>query len=150
MQWTRTKKWATVGLLVLAATTVVIAGTTGARGDGRWPADFPTSVWTGATWQEATVAERRIYVLGITDGLRLAAVFNQAQVNLNPVAQCVQRMSPRCTSTSGMPSSRCATTTPGTNEAPWSEDLQEYMDNGSRSGVGLSALGRESYSVHHA
>ena len=42
---------------------------------------------------EATVAERRSYVLGITDGLRLAAVFNPAQVNLNPVAQCVQGLS---------------------------------------------------------
>ena len=94
MQWTRTKRWAAVGRLVLAAaTTVVIAGTAGARGDGRWPAGFPASVWTGATWQEATAAERRSYVLGITDGLRLAAVFNQAQVNLNSVAQCVQRMS---------------------------------------------------------
>jgi hypothetical protein len=39
------------------------------------------------------VAERWSYVLGITDGLSLAAVFNPAQVNLNPVAQCVQRMS---------------------------------------------------------
>ena len=94
MQWTRTKPWAAVGLLVLAAaTTVVPAGTAGARGDGRWPAGFPGSFWTGATWQEATVAERRSYVLGITDGLRLAAVFTPAQVNLNPVAQCVQRMS---------------------------------------------------------
>ena len=74
MQWTRTKPWAAVGLLVVAAaTTVMIAGTAGARGDGRWPAGFPASVWTGATWQEATVAERRSYVLGITDGLRLAA-----------------------------------------------------------------------------
>ena len=94
MQWTRTKQWAAVGLLVLAAaTTVVTAGTVGARGDGRWPAGFPASVWTGATWQEATAAERRSYVLGITDGLRLAAVFTPAQVNLNPVAQCVQQMS---------------------------------------------------------
>jgi len=94
MQWTRTKQWAAVGLLVLAAaTTVVTAGTAGARGAGRWPAGFPASAWTGTTWQEATVAERRSYVLGITDGLRLAAVFNRAQVNLNPVAQCVQQMS---------------------------------------------------------
>src|SRR5215472_3908078 len=94
MQWTRTKPWAAVGLLVLAAAaTEVIAGTAGARGDGRWPAGFPASFWTGATWQEATVAERRSYVLGIADGLRLAAVFNPAQVDLNPVAQCVQRMS---------------------------------------------------------
>jgi hypothetical protein len=93
MQWTRTKQWAAVGLLVLAATAVVTAGTAGARGDGPWPAGFPASFWTGATWQEATVAERWSYVLGITDGLRLAAVFNPAQVNLNPVAQCVQRMS---------------------------------------------------------
>ena len=84
MQWTRTKQWAAVGLLVLAATTtVVIAGTAGARGDGRWPAGFPASVWTGATWQEATAAERRSYVLGITDGLRLAALFNHAQININ-------------------------------------------------------------------
>ena len=94
MQWTRTKPWAAVGLLVVAAAmTVVTAGTAGARGDGCWPAGFPASVWTGATWQEATAAERRSYVLGLTDGLRLAAVFNRAQVNLNPVAQCVQRMS---------------------------------------------------------
>ena len=94
MQWTRTKQGAAIGLLVLAvATTVVTAGTAGARGDGRWPAGFPASVWTGATWQEATVAERRSYVLGITDGLRLAAVFTPAQVNLHPVVQCVQRMS---------------------------------------------------------
>jgi hypothetical protein len=93
-QWTRTKPWAAVGLLVLAAaTTVMIAGTAGARGDGRGPAGFPASVWTGATWQEATVAERRSYVLGITDGLRLAAVFHPAQVNLNPVAPCVPRLS---------------------------------------------------------
>ena len=94
MQWTRTKQWAAVGLLVVAAaTTVVTAGMADARGDGRWPAGFPASVWTGATWQEATVAEHRSYVRGITDGLRLAAVFTPAQVNLNPVAQCVQRLS---------------------------------------------------------
>ena len=93
MQWTRTKQWAAAGILVLAATTVVTAGTVGARGDGRWPAGFPGSFWTGATWQEATAAERRSCILGITDGLRLAAVFNPAQVNLGFVAQCVQRMS---------------------------------------------------------
>jgi hypothetical protein len=45
------------------------------------------------TCQEATAAERRSYILGITDGLRLAAMFNPAQVNLGFVAQCVQRMS---------------------------------------------------------
>src|SRR5258705_6777609 len=94
MTGTRTKPGAAVGLLVVgAATTVVTAGTVGARGAGRWPAGFPGSFWTGATWQEATAAERRSYVLGITDGLRLAAVFTPAQVNLNPVAQCVQRIS---------------------------------------------------------
>jgi hypothetical protein len=94
MQWTRTKPWAAVGLLVVvAATTVMTAGMAGARGDGRWPASFPASFWSGATWQEATAAERRSYVLGITDGLRLAAVFNAAQVNLGAVAQCVQRTS---------------------------------------------------------
>jgi hypothetical protein len=94
MQWTRTKPWAAVGLLVLAAaTTVMIAGTTGARSDGRWPAGFPASVWTGATWQEATAAERQSYVLGLTDGLRLAAVFHPAQVNRHPVAQCGPRLS---------------------------------------------------------
>ena len=32
---------------------------------------------------------QRSYVRGITDGLRLATVFNPAQVNLNPVAQWV-------------------------------------------------------------
>jgi hypothetical protein len=94
MQWTRTKQWAVVGILVVAvATTVVTAGTAGAGGDGRWPARFPASFWTSATWQEATAAERRSYILGITAGLRLAAVFNQAQVNLDPVARCVQRIS---------------------------------------------------------
>jgi hypothetical protein len=94
MPWTRTKPWAAVGLLVVAAAmTVVTASTAGARSDGCWPAGFPASVWTGATWQEATAAERWGYVLGLTEGLRLAAVFNRAQVNLNPVAQCVPRMS---------------------------------------------------------
>ncbi len=94
MQWTRTKQWAAAGILVLAAaTTVVTAGTAGARGDGRGPASLPASVWTSATCQEATAAERRSYILGITDGLRLAAMFNPAQVNLGFVAQCVQRMS---------------------------------------------------------
>lgn len=95
MQWTRTKQWAAVGMLVvMAATTVVTADTAGARGDGRWPASFPASFWTGATWQEATAPERRSYILGITDGLRLAAVLNRAQVNLDdPVLQCIQRMS---------------------------------------------------------
>jgi hypothetical protein len=96
MHWTRTKQWAAGGILVMAtATSVVTAGTAGARGDGPWPAKFPASFWTGATWQEAstTAAERRSYVLGITDGLRLATVFTPVQVNLDPVAQCVQRMS---------------------------------------------------------
>jgi hypothetical protein len=93
MQWTRTKPWAAVGLLLVAATTVLTAGTAGACGDERWLAGLPASVWTGATWQDATAAERRSYVLGLTDGLRLAAVFNPAQVNLGPVAQCVRRMS---------------------------------------------------------
>jgi len=94
VQWTRTKQWAAVGILVVtAAATVVTACTAGARGDGRWPASFPASFWTGASWQAATAPERRSYVLGITDGLRLAAMFNRAQVNLNPVAQCVQQMS---------------------------------------------------------
>ena len=77
MQWTRTKQWAAVGLLVLAAvTTVVTAGTARAR---RWAlaGRLSSELLTGATWQEATVAERRSYVLGITDGLRLAAVFNR-------------------------------------------------------------------------
>src|SRR5262249_13836459 len=67
-----------------AATTVVIAGTAGAPGDGRWPAGFPGSFLAGATWQKATVAERRSYVLGITDGLLLAAVVNLAPVHLHP------------------------------------------------------------------
>jgi hypothetical protein len=47
--------------------TLVIAGTAGARGAGRWPAGVPASVWSGATWQEATAAERRSYLLGLTD-----------------------------------------------------------------------------------
>ena len=95
MHWTRTMQWAAVGILVVTAATVVVtAGTAGARGDGRWPASFPASFWTGASWQEATAPERASYVLGITDGLRLAAVLNRAQVNLDdPVLQCVQGMS---------------------------------------------------------
>jgi hypothetical protein len=32
-------------------------------------------------------------VLGVTDGLRLAAVFERAGVDLGPVGQCVQEMS---------------------------------------------------------
>src|SRR6266403_4982298 len=59
-------------------------------------------------------------------------------------------MSPRCTSTSGMPSWRRAATESGTNEASWEEDLQESMDNCQRSGVGLSARGLDSCAAHQA
>ena len=94
MQRTRTKQCAAVGILVIAAAAMVVvtAGMAGARGDGRWPATSPASFWSSATWHEATAAERRSYVLGITDGLRLAAVLDRAQVDLGPVEQCVQRM----------------------------------------------------------
>jgi hypothetical protein len=93
-QRTRTTQWAAVGILVMAAAMVVVtAGMARARGDGRWPATFPASFWSGATWHEATAAERRSYVLGITDGLRLAALLDRAQVDLGPVGQCVQGMS---------------------------------------------------------
>src|SRR5258708_35345082 len=59
-------------------------------------------------------------------------------------------MSPRCTSTSGMRSSRRAATPPRTNDASWEEDLQESMDNCQRSGVSLSARGLDSCAAHQA
>src|SRR5258708_21308154 len=59
-------------------------------------------------------------------------------------------MSPRCTSTSGMRSSRRAATPPRTNDASWEEVLQESMDNGQRSGVGLSARGLDTCAAHQA
>jgi epoxide hydrolase-like protein len=60
----------------------------------RWSDRETVSDWSqGVPLARAPAAERRSYVLGITDGLRLAAVFNPAQVNLNPVAQGVPRLS---------------------------------------------------------
>ena len=48
MQWTRTKQWAAVGLLVLAAaTTVVTAGTAGARGSMFYTGAGPPGTITG-------------------------------------------------------------------------------------------------------
>jgi hypothetical protein len=83
-----------VGILLLVLSAAAVAGTAGALGNGRWPARFPASSWSGATWQEASAAERRSYLLGITDALRVAAVFERAQVNLGPVMQCVHEMPP--------------------------------------------------------
>ena len=36
---------------------------------------------------------RQSYILGITDGLRLATVFDRARVDENPVMDCVRRLS---------------------------------------------------------
>jgi hypothetical protein len=47
----------------------------------------------GAGWREATPAERQSYILGITDGLRMANGFDRAEVDLGPVAQCMQQLS---------------------------------------------------------
>lgn len=75
-------------LLIVASATV---GTADAE-DGRGSGSFPASLGSGTSWREAMPAERRSYILGITDGLRLAAVFDRAEVDLGPVAQCVQLM----------------------------------------------------------
>jgi hypothetical protein len=83
-----------VAILLIVVSAAAVAGTLGAPGNGRWPSGFPANFWSAATWQEASPAERQSYVRGITDGLRMAAVFERAQVDLGPVAQCVQQMSP--------------------------------------------------------
>jgi hypothetical protein len=54
----------------------------------------PASSWTPATWRDSTPQARRGYILGITDGLRLATVFDRAQVDRTAVMNCVQRLGP--------------------------------------------------------
>jgi len=50
-------------------------------------------VTTGARWRDATPATRQSYITGITDGIHMAATFQRAGVNPDPVGQCIQRMS---------------------------------------------------------
>jgi hypothetical protein len=60
-------------------------------GDG---AGSPASSGTPATWRDSTPQARRGYILGIIDGLRLATVFDRAQVDRTAVMNCVQRLGP--------------------------------------------------------
>ena len=88
MQWTRTKQWAAVGLLVLAAvTTVVTAGTARARR------------WALAGRLSSELLDRRDLAGGDRGGAPELRAWDHrrappggrvqpAQVNLNPVSAC--------------------------------------------------------------
>jgi hypothetical protein len=93
VQGTRTKRGVAVAILLIGLSAAV-AGSPGASGNGRWPSESRGNPWSGETWQVASPAERQSYVRGITDGLRVAAMFERAQVDRGPVAQCVQQMTP--------------------------------------------------------
>jgi hypothetical protein len=62
-----------------------------ANADGRWPAAVPASFSNGAAWKTGSLSERRAYVLGVTDGLRLAAVFERAGVDLGQSGSAYSR-----------------------------------------------------------
>ena len=91
-QWTRTKRWTAFGVLVALMFGVAdraLAEPDQARG---LPGLSP-SRWTGAIGRDTMSDARQGYILGITDGLRLATVFDRARVDENPVMDCVRRLS---------------------------------------------------------
>jgi hypothetical protein len=88
-QWIRTTRWAVFGAAMIA---LASGGASHVNaGDGR---GSPVSSWTPATWRDSTPQARRGYMLGVTDGLRLATVFDRAQVDRIAVMNCVQRLGP--------------------------------------------------------
>lgn len=98
-QWTRMKQWTSFGMLVMALTVVMaltfkVMGPAVAEHDqGRGRSGLSASISTGAIWRDSTSEARQDYILGITDGLRLAVVFDRARVDRGPVMDCVQRLS---------------------------------------------------------
>jgi hypothetical protein len=86
-QWRRTTRWALFGTAMITLASGDVGHATAGYGPG-----FPASSWTGTTWRDSTPEERRGYILGITDGLRLATVFDRAEVERSPVVDCAQRL----------------------------------------------------------
>ena len=84
-QWIRTTRWAVLGSVMIVLASGGAGRVTAGGGSG-----FPAVSWAGATWRDSTPQERQGYVLGITDGLRLATVFDRAQVDRSAVMDCVQ------------------------------------------------------------
>ena len=88
-QWIRTTRWAVFGTAMIALASGGASHVNAGDGPGS-----PAGSWTPATWRDSTPQARRGYILGITDGLRLATVFDRAQVDRTAVMNCVQRLGP--------------------------------------------------------
>ena len=88
-QWIRTTRWAVFGAAMIALASGGASHVNAGDGPGS-----PVSSWTPATWRDSTPQARRGYMLGVTDGLRLATVFDRAQVDRIAVMNCVQRLGP--------------------------------------------------------
>src|SRR5262245_53886568 len=87
LEWRRTTRSAVLAAAIL---TLVSRGDNPAMA-GSNPG-VPASSWTAATWQDSTLEERRGYVRGLTEGLRLATALDRARVDRSPVVECVERL----------------------------------------------------------
>ena len=85
-QWRRRIRWAVLGT---AAFGLMSAG--GDQATAGSQPEVPANSWTAATWHDSTPEERRGYILGITEGLRLATVFDRAEVDRSAVMACTQQ-----------------------------------------------------------
>jgi len=86
-EWRRMTHSAVLG----AATLILVSRGAGPAVAGSDPG-VPASGWTATMWRDATLEERRGYVRGLTEGLRLAAALDRAQVDRSSVMECVQRL----------------------------------------------------------
>jgi hypothetical protein len=85
--WRRLTCPAVLGAMIA----VVLTGSAGrAHAGGGSGLDVPFDGWTAATWRDSTPDERRGYLLGLTEGLRLATALDRAQVDRSTVVDCAQ------------------------------------------------------------
>jgi hypothetical protein len=83
--WRRLTCPAVLGAMIA----VVLTGSAERAHAGSGP-DVPLDGWTAATWRDSTPDERRGYLLGLTEGLRLATALDRAQVDRSTVVDCAQ------------------------------------------------------------
>jgi hypothetical protein len=76
-----------MGVVAVALTTSAFPPATARDGSKGWP----FGLWSAADWNRAYPREQWAYSTGVADGLRTAAVFARAGVDLEPVRGCVER-----------------------------------------------------------
>ena len=85
-RWTSPTRWAVFGTAMIALAFQDAGHVIADDGSG-----LAASSRTGVTRRDSPPPARRGYVRGITDGLRLAAVLDRAQVDRSAAMDCVQR-----------------------------------------------------------